>query len=171
VDKKGKSHSIPKLDELQLKIKDRLKYNIAPSILGLFDVVIEEIDSKKVIKIIVASGSEKPYYVKKKGMSEKGCFIRVGSASEPMNRRMIEELFSKRIRNSISKIVSPRQDLTFEQLRIYYQSKGYILNENFAINLELLTEDGKYNYAAYLMADENNVSIKVAKYNGTDRVI
>lgn len=37
-------------------------------------------------------------------------------------------------------------------------------------SLELLTEDGKFNYAAYLLADENNVSIKVAKYSGLDRV-
>ena len=64
VDKKGKVYQTPNLDQLQLKIKDRLKNNIAPSILGLFDVVIEEINSKKVIKIIIASGSEKPYYIK-----------------------------------------------------------------------------------------------------------
>ena len=30
--------------------------------------------------------------------------------------------------------------------------------------MELLTEDGALNYAAYLLADENGLSIKVAKY-------
>ena len=44
------------------------------------------------------------------------------------------------------------------------------LNQNFANSLELLTPDGKYNYIAYLLADENGVSIKVAKYAGTDKV-
>ena len=83
---------------------------------------------------------------------------------------MIEELFSKRTRNSIGKIISSRQDLTFEQLKIYYDAKGLQLNDNFARNLELLTEDGKYNYVAYQMADTNNNSIKVAKYAGIDRV-
>lgn len=34
----------------------------------------------------------------------------------------------------------------------------------------MLTPDGKYNYIAYLLADENGVSIKVAKYAGTDKV-
>ena len=44
-----------------------------------------------------------------------------------------------------------------------------LLNKQFKRNLELLTEDGSFNYAAYLLADENNVSIKVAKYKGTNR--
>lgn len=44
------------------------------------------------------------------------------------------------------------------------------LNQQFASNLELLTEDGSYNYVAYLLADVNGMSIKVAKYDGLDRV-
>jgi len=163
-------YKLNNIDEIQLKIKDRLKHNISPSILGLFDIVVEEFNGEKVIKIIIASGSEKPYYIRKKGMSEKGCFIRIGSSSEPMNAKMIEELFSKRVRTTLRNIVSPRQDLTFEQLHIYYSSKGYKLNKNFAKNLELLTDEGRYTYIAYLLADENAVSIKVAKYKGTDRV-
>jgi predicted HTH transcriptional regulator len=170
LDDKGQPVQLENIDALQLKIKDRLKTNIAPSCLGLFDVVVEEISGSEVIKVIIASGSKKPYYIKKRGMSEKGCFIRTGSASEPMSVRMIEELFAKRTRNSIGKIISSRQDLTFAQLKIYYDAKGLQLNDNFARNLELRTEDGKYNYVAYLMADNNNISIKVAKYAGEDRV-
>ena len=42
--------------------------------------------------------------------------------------------------------------------------------KKFANSLELLTPEGKFNYVAYLLADENGVSIKVAKYAGTDKV-
>jgi predicted HTH transcriptional regulator len=170
VDKNADTVGIEDCDETQLKIKDKLKHNIEPSCLGLFDVIVEERDNKNIIKIIVASGSETPYYVKKYGMSPKGCFIRLGSASEPMNTMMIEELFSRRTRNSLGKIKSNRQDLTFEQLKIYYEARGLKLNEQFASNLELLTRDGYYNYVAYLMADSNGTSIKVAKYNGINKV-
>lgn len=170
VDDNGKILGIQNYDALQLKIKDRLKNNIAPSCMGLFDVVAETIESKNIIKIIVASGSETPYYVKKYGISPRGCFIRLGSASEPMSVDMIEKLFAQRTRNSLSKITSHRQDLTFEQLKIYYEAKGLKLNEQFASNLELLTPDGKYNYVAYLMADNNGTSIKVAKYDGLNKV-
>ena len=131
--------------------------------MGLFDVSAEDIDSKNVIKITLASGTEKPYYIKKLGMSEKGTFIRVGTSAEPMPVKMIESLFAKRTRNSIGKIKSPNQNLTFEQLKIYYEGSGKMLNQLFASNLELLTEEGEYNYVAYLLADVNGISVKDRK--------
>ncbi len=170
IDNKGKVVGLENCDVLQLKIKDKLRHNIEPSCLGLFDVIVEEKEQKQIIKIIVASGNETPYFIKRYGMSSKGCYIRLGSASEPMNTSMIETLFSKRTRNSLSKIESHRQDLSFEQLKIYYEARGLQLNEQFASNLELLTPDGKFNYVAYLMADTNATSIKVAKYKGTNKV-
>ena len=56
------------------------------------------------------------------------------------------------------------------QLQIYYQSMGKTLNEQFARNLELLNDDGDYNYVAYLMNDINNISVRVARYAGTNQV-
>jgi len=93
LDKKGNVAGVSDSDSDMLKIKDRLKNNILPSCMGLFDVVHEEHEGNDVIKIIVASGPEKPYYLKKYGMSEKGCYIRTGTAAEPMPVKMIEELF------------------------------------------------------------------------------
>ncbi len=170
IDNDGSVIGVSKADEIQLKLKDRLKNNILPSIMGLFEIVSEVIDNREVIKIIIASGSEKPYYIRRYGMSERGCYIRLGSASEPMQSKQIEHLFASRIRNSLGNIPSPRQDLSFEQLKIYYEAVGKPLNKNFAKNLELLTDNGTYNYVAYLMSDNNTISMKVAKYMGVDRV-
>jgi predicted HTH transcriptional regulator len=170
INNNGDTLGINDADGDMLKIKDRIKNNILPSAMGLFDVILEEIESKPIIKINIAVGSEKPYFRTKYGMSQKGCFCRVGSASEPMNQKMIDELFSKRIRNSIGKIRSPRQSLSFEQLKIYYQEKRKQLNDNFKTNLELLNADNDLNYIAYLLADENSVSFKIAKYKSNTRV-
>jgi len=170
IDDSGKILGLADPDGDQLKIKDRLKQNIQPSCLGLFDVLTEECEGKSWIKLLVASGSEKPYYLRKQGMSPRGCFLRIGSATEPMPERQIEALFAKRTRNSISRIVSPRQDLKFSQLKIYYEATGREPNAQFLKNLELFTEDDRFNYAAYLLADINNTSIKVAKYAGKDRI-
>ena len=170
VDDNGRAIGVPQPDEVQLKVKDRLKNNILPSCMGLFDIVQEVKEGYQILKITILSGPEKPYYLRKQGMSEKGCYLRVGSAAEPMSNRMIEDLFAKRTRSSLRKIKSPRQDLTFEQLKIYYNESGHMLTDRFAANLELLTEAREYNYVAYLMADNNGNSMKVAKYAGTDRV-
>lgn len=155
VDDNGKPVEVSDIDFIQLKIADRIKNNILPSTLGLFDIVTEEIDNISVIKILISSGLEKPYYIKKQGMSPNGCFTRMGTSSQPMSTAMIDDLYSKRIHNTLRNITSPRQDLTFAQLKIYYQERGLELNEKFANSLELLTPDGKFNYVAYLLADEN----------------
>jgi len=83
---------------------------------------------------------------------------------------MIEDLFTKQIKTSIGKIESPNQELKFEQLRIYFDVMDKPLNKEFPKSLELLNPDKKFNYVAYLMADNNNVSMKVAKYADTTRV-
>ncbi len=160
----------PDIDSMQLKIADRIKENILPSTLGLFDIITENIEDIPVIKIIVSSGLKKQYYIKNKGMSPNGCYMRLGTSTQPMSTTLIDELYAKRIHTTLRNIPSPRQNLTFAQLKIYYQERGLELNKEFANSLELLTPEGKYNYIAYLLADENGVSIKVAKYAGTDKV-
>ena len=166
----GTISGVSNCDAVQLSIKDKIKDNICPSALGLYDIKCIKEDNKDIVKIIIASGSEKPYYIKSKGMSENGCFMRIGSAVQPMPVRMIDELYATRVRKSLAQIISPRQQLKFSKLEIYYKNKGWELNEEFAYNLDLLTSEGKYNYVALLCADENPVSFKFAKYSSLDKV-
>lgn len=169
IDKDGSTVGVNDVDDCMLKLKDRIKHNISPSAMGLFDIAEEQKDGCSIIKITVASGIEKPYFKTKFGMTPRGAYMRIGTSAEPMLQEQIDRLFAMRTRNSIGRIVSNRQDLSFEQLRIYYDEHGKRLNDNFKRTLELLTEDGKYNYVAYLLADENGNSIKVAKYSSLDR--
>ncbi|MGN0973805.1 MAG: RNA-binding domain-containing protein, partial [Bacilli bacterium] len=156
------------IDLLQRQIKDRIISNIEPSVLGLFDIEILEEDNKKYLNIIVARGLEKPYHLKGMGMTSDSCFIRVGSSNEKMDEHLINKLFRERTKNSLKNIISPKQDLTFRDLKIYYTEKGFDVGDNFEKQLDFFTADGKYNYVAYLLADENRVSIKVAKYASDD---
>ena len=90
VDNNGNVIGVKDIDGDILKIKDRIRNGISPSPMGLFDVTVEKIDEIDVIKIFVASGSEKPYYKTHYGLSERGCFIRIGTAAEPMTTQLIE---------------------------------------------------------------------------------
>lgn len=157
-------------DEVVLACINRLKDNIKPTILGIFNVSIQSIGHKNVIEVTVSSGFEKPYFIKKYGMTSKGCFLRSGSESIPMEQVMIESLFSKRVINTLHNVISPNQNLTFSQLKIFYQENGFDMNEYFLSNLGFYTVDGKFNYNAFLMSDNNSISIKVAKFSGNDKV-
>lgn len=170
INKNGQVVGVENTDLTQLQIKDRIKNNIQPSTLGLFDVTVETIGNKEVIKVIISSGTEKPYYLRKKGRTPEGCYIRVGSSKERMKERMIDDMYARRIKNTLKEIDSPRQELTFNQLKIYYEEHSLKLNDNFLQNLDLLTSEGKYNYNAFLLADENTVSIKLVRYLGTNKL-
>ena len=156
--------------EMQLQIKDRLINNIRPGIMGLFDIFIDQYDDKQVIVINLAGGPATPYYIRKYGRSEKGCFIRIGSASQPMTEEHIQSLMQHNQRASLLNIPSRHQDLTFNQLKIFYEEKGKLLNANFTKTLDFLTPDGNYNQLAFLFADNNSISVRIAKWWGTDKI-
>ncbi len=90
--------------------------------MGLFQATIFG-DAVKYIRISVASGIEKPYFIKKYGMSSKGCYVRIGTQSAPMEQTQIENVFSHRVSRTLSTTVSQRQNLTFQQLRIFYEEQ------------------------------------------------
>ena len=158
------------VDLLQRSIKDRLKDNIMPSIVGLYDVVLKRQEDKKYIQIVIARGNERPYYLKGMGMTPDSCFIRVGSSIQSMPSDMISNEFCKRTRNSLKNIISPKQNLTFSQIKIYYEEKGFKINDNFLNQLNFYTEDNKFNYIAYLFSDNNSMSILFGKYSGTNAI-
>ena len=115
INKNGQAVGIKDIDLTQLQIKDRIKNNIQPSTLGLFDVTVETIDNKVVIKVTISSGTEKPYYLRKRGRTPEGCYIRVGSSKERMTEKMIDDMYAKRVKYTLKEIESPRQELTFNQ--------------------------------------------------------
>jgi predicted HTH transcriptional regulator len=156
------------MDLLQRKVKDKIISSIEPSALGLFDLEVLEKDDKKYLKITIAKGYDTPYHIKGMGMTPDSCFIRIGSSNERMDEHLINKMFRERTKNSLKNIISPRQDLTFTDLKIYYSEKGFDIGDNFEKQLEFFTKEGKYNYVAYLLADNNRTSIKVAKYIGDD---
>ncbi|MDR0830489.1 MAG: putative DNA binding domain-containing protein, partial [Prevotellaceae bacterium] len=157
-------------DAVQLKIKDRLVNNVRPSILGLFEIKLENHNDKTIVVTTFASGVEKPYYIKQKGRSEAGCFIRVGAAAQPMSEEMIDNLLNIRYPVSLANLPARNQDLNFTQLQIYYNGKQKPLSEKFAKTLDFYTPDGKYNQVAAIFSDENNFSFRLAKWFGTDKI-
>ncbi len=156
------------IDQAQLLAKDRIKDKIAPSPLGFFEIIPEDKDGKKIIHVIVAQGNEKPYYLKKYGMCPMGAFIRLGSSLAPLTEKQIFDLYSRRTRTSLINIISPIKNLTFTQLKIYYEEIGYEFNSNTYNQLNFKMENGEFNYLAYLLSDQNSLVINVGKFKGKD---
>ena len=69
IDKDGSTVGVNDVDDCMLRLKDRIKHNISPSAMGLFDIAEEQKDGRSIIKVTVASGIEKPYFKTKYGMT------------------------------------------------------------------------------------------------------
>ena len=98
-------------------------------------------------------------------------FIRIGSSKENLKKYPQREAFLFSVLTyglpTINNKESEYQDLTFNQLFMYYSSKGINLNiKTFKTNLHLLTDNGKYNIMAQLLSDNSHVPIRVAIFDG-----
>ena len=70
----------------------------------------------------------------------------------------------------ITEIPSRMKTPTFQYLKLLLTEKGYTINDKtFAENFHLLTKDGEYNKMAELLADKNEVSIKVVRFKGKEK--
>lgn len=120
-------------------------------------------------KIEVSKGTAL-YYIKSKGLSESGCFIRVGTSCRGLNDAEIKERYEATLNNPEPKLVdqeSMRTDLTFRILKTYLSNNNIHINdETFYKNFNLLTVSGKFNKMAELLADENMESIRIAVFKG-----
>lgn len=155
------------IDNISLKIKDRIKNNISPSTLGLYEINLLEENENKYIEIIISSGSMKPYFIKRKGMSSEGCYLRIGTSAEKMDDNLINNFLLKRNNRGLTKILSPIQNLTFNYLKEVYINKGFEIYDNFLNQLELYLDD-KFNYLGFLVSDQNNLPYQFAKYKDDD---
>lgn len=65
---------------------------------------------------------------------------------------------------------SPIQNLTFEQLKNYYLSKGLLFNDgNFITNMHLKTETGEYNMLGCFLADNGEIPVRVSIFSGSTK--
>ena len=107
LDDEGTVIGLDEAKEQSLAVIDRIKTTILPSSLGLFNVEVGQDNGKEYVKITVAQGMEKPFFLKKYGRSPKGWDTRVGSQTAMMSEQMIEELSSRRVRDTLSSVRLP----------------------------------------------------------------
>ena len=143
------------------KVSSRIQEILKPTIIP--EVAFDFIDNKRIIKLS-AQGNNRPY-------SSRGKYlIRVGSENKKIDPDLLGDLFFASEKASIENLESINQDLKFNELKQMYANAGLTINEkNFEENLHLKI-NGKYNYLANLLADENDISIKVVRFSGIDKL-
>lgn len=146
------------LKNISQAIANFIKPQIIPTIL------VEFIEDKTIVKVIV-KGDNKPYSAYGR------YYIRSSDEDRDIAPENLKNMMNNPSKESIVKIESNNQFLTFNQLKNLYLINGLTLNdETYKHNLNLVTNENKYNIMAELLSDNNAFSIKVAKFNGVDKI-
>lgn len=147
-------------EETIKKISSRVAQIVKPSVIP--EISFQRYEDKTIIKMS-AKGNNRPYSVN-------GAYrIRVGSENKQIDPDLLADLFFSSQSSSIENLEAFNQNLSFNQLKQMYISRGLTINEsNFNENMHFLVK-GKFNYLANLLADENDISIKVVRFEGLDK--
>ena len=144
------------LRDISQNIATAVKPQVIPTI------IMELCDDKNVIKV-TAQGDEKPYSAYGK------YYMRSADEDREISPSQLKNLMMS-VSGAIVNMESNNQALTFEQLKTLYAGNHLTLHEDtYRQNLNLLTRSGTFNLMAYILADANSFSIKVAAFAGTDK--
>ena len=146
------------------KLSNKLHDSIEPNIDFLINMRIDTIDKKDIIIIEVLQGTNKPYYLKSKGMVPEGVYIRFGNTSRPSTSEIIRQMIIESTGITFEKNVSINQDLTFNYAERLFKEKGLSFGQIEMKNLGLVTDKGLYTNLGLLISDECPYTIKMAIY-------
>lgn len=171
IDDNGDIVGIDNVDDTILRVTNTMRDAIKPDITMFMDCICEKINNKDVIKIIVQTGTSKPYYLAKKGIRPEGVFVRQGASSVPATETAILKMIKETSGECFEIARSINQDLHFKYLENIFKDKAISFNENNKKTLGLIGEDNTYTNLGLILSDECPYTIKIAVFEGNIKTI
>lgn len=158
-------------DGAALQVSNMVRDSIKPDVTMFLHYKTVEEAGKKIIEINVQRGTDRPYYIAKKGMRPEGVYVRQGYSSVPATdtaiRRMIKETDGDRFET----MRCLDQELTFEATKKEFRSRKVEFGPQQMRTLKFMDNDGLYSNLALLLSDQNPHTIKAAVFQGTKQII
>ncbi len=163
---------VEKVDETLKKISDVITMQIEPNPQDEIRSELKFEDGNTLIYIHVNQGSKNIYCQKKYGFSSSGCSVRIGTTCREMKPEQIRIRYERNFTDLeyMLKKKSGFADLSFRELKIYYEEKGFHTDRgDFESNLSLKNDNGDYNLLAELLSDKNNIPFIFVKFQGDNK--
>ena len=167
----GEATGLNEIDKIQNQLTNSIKDSIMPDIISFVRVDPTEIDGRQVVKVTVAVGSERPYFLKDKGLSPEGVYIRRGSSCQPLGSSGIRDMIIASSGRSFEEGRSLVQDLTFSVFEREMKSRNLEIGKPQLQTLRLIGNDGLYTNLALLLSDQCPYTVKVAVFQGRDKTV
>lgn len=155
-------------DETSRNAATMISDTIRPDPREFIRITSFSMDGKDIVQVSVSPGTDRPYYLREKGLRAEGVFVRIGScslqATESMVRRMVKDFAV----TAYESVLSTEQDLTFEATSRIFKREGVAFGEKQMVTLGMV-KGGAYTNLAYFMSDQCRLGIKVARFKGVVR--
>lgn len=158
-------------DNVSLQISNMVRDTIKPDVTMFVHYETIEEEGKEIIAIDVQRGTDRPYYLAKKGMRPEGVFVRQGYSSVPATDTAIRHMIKETDGDRFEAIRSLNQDLTFEVAKKEFDLRNLEFGPKQMQTLKLIDQDGLYTNLGLLLSDQCVHTIKVAVFQGTDQMV
>lgn len=158
-------------DSVALKISNIVRDAIKPDVTMFLHYETIEEDGKKIVAVEIQRGTDRPYYIAKKGMRPEGVYVRQGYSSVPATDSAIRRMIKETDGDRFEAMRSLDQDLTFESTEKEFQFRNVEFGSQQMRTLKFIDNDGLYSNLALLLSDQSLHTIKVAVFQGTDQTV
>lgn len=158
-------------DEAALQISNMVRDAIKPDVTMFLHYETLEENGKQIVAVDIQRGTERPYYIAKKGLRPEGVYVRQGYSSVPATDTMIRRMIKETDGDRFEAMRCLNQELTFEAAKKEFELRNVDFGLQQRRTLKLIDHDGIYSNLALLLSDQCVHTIKAAVFQGTDQSI
>lgn len=158
-------------DDVSLRVSNMIRDTIHPDITLCVQNEIRELEGKYIVVITVQQGTNRPYYLAKKGLRPEGVFVRHGASSVSASSDAIRELIKVTDGLNYESLISPIQDLTFESAQAEFKKQHVLFGPAQMKSLGLIDSQSLYTNVALIISDQCPHTVKFATFQENDKFI
>ena len=158
-------------DATALQISNMVRDAIKPDITMFLHYETLEENGKKIVAVDIQRGTDRPYYIAKKGMRPEGVYVRQGYSAVPATDAAIRQMIKETDGDRFEAMRSMNQELTFETTEKEFQLRKVEFGMQQMRTLKVIDQDGLYSNLAMLLSDQCVHTIKVAVFQGKDQTV
>ena len=167
----GTVTGLESVDNVSLQISNMVRDAIKPDLTMFLHYKTIEIEEKQVLEIEIQRGTERPYYIAKKGLRPEGVYVRQGYSSVPANDTAIRRMIKETDGDRFEEMRSLEQNLTFVETSREFARRNVEFGLQQMKTLKLLNNDGIYTNLGLLLSEQCKHTIKVAVFQGADQSV
>lgn len=169
IDNDGNAVGLTDVDTEYTRITNGIRDAIMPDVTMFVRFTVQE---NKVVRITVSEGSNKPYYLKGKGLKPSGVYVRQGTSSVPASPEQIRQMIKDSDGDTFEEIRSLEQDLTFDAAEIAFKRYGVEFGtEKYRALCMTQKNDDIYTNLALLLSDQCAHTTKIAVFSDDARTV